>query len=101
MVSKASEDLPDPESPVMTVRVFRGISILMFSNVCWRAPRTTSFVSPITRKVRPHRRCRHPVGRLGPAESFTIAIRARVGQGRAVGMGEDGEKCWRKTVSDS
>src|SRR5437764_13572226 len=40
MVSKASEDLPEPESPVMTVRRSRGISTLMFFRLCWRAPRT-------------------------------------------------------------
>src|SRR5712691_7484417 len=40
MVSKASEDLPDPESPVKTVRVFRGISTVMFLRLCSRAPRT-------------------------------------------------------------
>src|SRR3989442_1436341 len=42
MVSKASEDLPDPESPVMTVRAFRGISTVMFLRLCSRAPRTTN-----------------------------------------------------------
>src|SRR6266851_2085044 len=46
MVSKASEDLPEPERPVMTVREFRGISTLMFLRLCWRAPRITSLVSP-------------------------------------------------------
>src|SRR6266849_10192505 len=47
MVSKASEDLPEPESPVMTVSELRGISTLMFLRLCWRAPRTTSFVRPM------------------------------------------------------
>src|SRR2546428_3972526 len=42
IVSKASEDLPDPESPVMTVRAFRGISTVMFLRLCSRAPRTTN-----------------------------------------------------------
>src|SRR5579859_3303134 len=40
MVSKASEDLPDPLSPVITVKVLRGISTEMFLRLCWRAPRT-------------------------------------------------------------
>src|SRR6266852_326380 len=40
MVSKASDDLPDPLSPVITVRVLRGISTEMFFRLCWRAPRT-------------------------------------------------------------
>src|SRR2546427_10505892 len=42
MVSKASEDLPAPESPVMRVRAFRGISTVMFLRLCSRAPRTTN-----------------------------------------------------------
>src|ERR1700733_5917159 len=45
MVSNASEDLPEPESPVTTVSVPRGISRLIFFRLCWRAPRTTIFVS--------------------------------------------------------
>src|ERR1041385_854589 len=40
MVSKAREDLPEPLSPVITVRVLRGISTEMFFKLCWRAPRT-------------------------------------------------------------
>src|SRR5258708_22270453 len=38
MVSNASEDLPDPLSPVMTVNEFRGIFTLIFRRLCWRAP---------------------------------------------------------------
>src|SRR5271157_1971946 len=40
MMSKARLDLPDPESPVTTVRVPRGISTSMFFRLCCRAPRT-------------------------------------------------------------
>src|SRR5215831_17566499 len=40
MVSNASDDLPEPLSPVMTVKVLRGISTEMFFKLCWRAPRT-------------------------------------------------------------
>src|SRR5579885_1222366 len=40
MVSKASELLPDPDSPVMTVNVFRGISTSIFFKLCCRAPCT-------------------------------------------------------------
>src|SRR5579872_3075179 len=47
MVSKANEDLPEPDRPVMTVRVFRGISRLMFLRLCCRAPRITSLVRPM------------------------------------------------------
>src|SRR5208283_2427298 len=40
MVSKASEDLPEPLRPVMTVRAWRGISTLTFFRLCIRAPCT-------------------------------------------------------------
>src|SRR5918994_801668 len=40
MVSKAREDLPEPDSPVITVKRSRGISTLMFLRLSWRAPRT-------------------------------------------------------------
>src|ERR1039457_4305035 len=40
MVSKASEDLPDPLSPVITVKALRGISTSIFLRLCWRAPCT-------------------------------------------------------------
>src|SRR3989344_9535576 len=40
IVSKASEDFPDPESPVKTIILFRGISTLISLRLCVRAPRT-------------------------------------------------------------
>src|SRR5580658_10093927 len=40
MVSKASDDFPDPLNPVMTVNVLRGISTSMFFRLCCRAPCT-------------------------------------------------------------
>src|SRR5260370_26219408 len=55
MVSKAREDLPDPERPVMTVRVLRGIWTLIFLRLCWRAAGTTSFVRPMIPKRSLHR----------------------------------------------
>lgn len=39
-MSKASELLPDPESPVTTVSVLRGIETEILRRLCWRAPRT-------------------------------------------------------------
>src|SRR5438445_9574310 len=39
MVSKASEDLPEPERPVNTASLSRGISTSMFLRLCSRAPR--------------------------------------------------------------
>ena len=47
MVSNASDDFPEPLSPVITVSVFRGISTLMFFRLCWRAPRTVMFLMAI------------------------------------------------------
>src|ERR1022692_4406944 len=41
MVSKASEDFPDPDTPVTTVRELWGISKSMFLRLWTRAPRTT------------------------------------------------------------
>jgi hypothetical protein len=38
-VSKASEDLPDPERPVMTISFSRGRSTSMFLRLWVRAPR--------------------------------------------------------------
>src|SRR6266567_1752657 len=40
MVSKASEDLPEPDSPVRTTRLSRGMSTSTFLRLCSRAPRT-------------------------------------------------------------
>src|SRR5438105_4907076 len=40
MVSKASEDLPEPDNPVNTIRASRGISRSTFFRLCSRAPRT-------------------------------------------------------------
>src|SRR5436190_2714879 len=40
MVSKASEDLPEPDKPVNTISASRGISRSTFFRLCSRAPRT-------------------------------------------------------------
>src|SRR6185369_11771518 len=39
MVSKASEDLPEPDRPVNTTRLSRGMATSMFFRLCSRAPR--------------------------------------------------------------
>src|SRR4029077_15466391 len=41
IVSKASDDLPDPETPVMTTNLLRGTTTSMFLGLCSRAPRMT------------------------------------------------------------
>src|ERR1044071_8359899 len=45
MVSKARLDLPEPDRPVMTVSVSRGMSISTSFRLCSRAPRTEILVS--------------------------------------------------------
>src|SRR5579884_2334835 len=45
MVSNARLDLPEPESPVITVRLSRAMSTLMPLRLCSRAPRTDIWVS--------------------------------------------------------
>src|SRR5215831_1653629 len=47
MVSKASDDLPEPLSPVITVSVLHGISTEIFFKLCWRAPRTVMLLIAI------------------------------------------------------
>src|SRR5580704_15052687 len=44
MVSNARLDLPEPESPVTTIRLSRGISSEMFLRLCTRAPCTAIVV---------------------------------------------------------
>src|SRR5215470_18870813 len=44
MVSNARLDFPDPESPVTTTRLSRGISSETFFRLCTRAPRTAIVV---------------------------------------------------------
>src|ERR1700693_617945 len=45
MVSKASEDFPEPLKPVITVKVLRGISTSIFFRLCCRAPCTVMRLS--------------------------------------------------------
>src|SRR3970040_209393 len=46
MVSKASELLPEPERPVITTSLSRGMVTSMFLRLCSRAPRTTMALRP-------------------------------------------------------
>ncbi len=39
-VPKASDDLPEPDTPVKTTRALRGITTSTFFRLCSRAPRT-------------------------------------------------------------
>src|SRR5581483_9011725 len=60
MVSKANEDFPDPLRPVITVRLFRGISTSMFFRLCWRAPCTVIRSSMAKKGMRRCLYCRLP-----------------------------------------
>src|SRR5207247_10164104 len=44
MVSKARLDLPEPDNPVTTISLSRGISAVMFFRLCTRAPCTAMVV---------------------------------------------------------
>src|SRR4029078_9103825 len=52
MVSKASEDLPEPDSPVITTSFSRGRSSEMFLRLCSRAPRIEMNLEVITCQCR-------------------------------------------------
>ena len=62
MVSKARDDLPEPLGPVMTVKVLRGISTLMFLRLCCRAPLTVIRVIAMNKDERGMSTPRKPGG---------------------------------------
>jgi len=74
-VSKARDDLPEPERPVKTIILLRGISTVMFFRLCVRAPltiiRSSDFLSFITNLYPP----RQGLGGNYGAEYNTITIR--------------------------
>src|SRR5207253_11139870 len=51
MVSKARLDLPEPDRPVTTMSLSRGISSEMFLRLCTRAPCTAMVVRAAARAV--------------------------------------------------
>src|SRR5262245_13323773 len=75
MVSNAREDLPEPESPVITVSVLRGIATVMSLRLCSRAPRTMRESPDIAmERTQGHgigsivtHSARHPTGGAGPS----------------------------------
>src|SRR6059058_4793865 len=56
MVSKARLDFPEPESPVMQIRRFRGRRTVMSFRLCSRAPCTTSSSAAIKTAIVPGER---------------------------------------------
>src|SRR5260370_16393080 len=76
MVSKASEDLPEPDRPVNTTSLSRGIDSVTFLRLCSRAPRIViwsvgmnleSFLFSCDRKRRAARGHEPPVAAFDPA----------------------------------
>src|SRR3954447_17309399 len=57
IVSKARDDLPDPERPVMQMRRFRGSRTVMSFRLCSRAPWTTSSSAAIRGPLYPANMC--------------------------------------------
>ena len=76
MVSKASEDFPEPDGPVMTTNRFLGMSRSRPRRLCWRAPRIrmASFAGGIR-----DRRGETPIGRPGLSSPLKKPIRATAG----------------------
>src|SRR4051794_39339900 len=77
MVSKASDDLPEPESPVMTTRASRGMETVMSLRLCSRAPETTM---ESWRGI--HNQCMSPADERAPARP-RLADDAESGAARA------------------
>src|SRR5688572_24571169 len=69
IVSKASEDLPDPLTPVITTNLLRGTTTSMFLRLCSRAPRMT-MDSMVWIDV--NRRNRERCSRLRGVEAFGV-----------------------------
>src|SRR5271165_586134 len=71
MVSKASDDLPEPERPVNTTSLSRGMARSMFFRLCSRAPRMVI--------ARPPKRASTPGPSLGSRgggeEDLALAMR--------------------------
>src|SRR6187431_2390740 len=73
MVSNASEDLPEPDRPVITVKRSRGISTLMFFRLCWRAPLTLMRSMAIAKT-------RHSNGQIFTSQVWSAVDWQRYGQ---------------------
>src|SRR5437763_6064245 len=85
MVSKASEDLPEPETPVTTVNALCGISKSTFLRLWTRAPRTTMLSleeTAILTCTEPVQERSSTVGPWDVAESFHYSGERRGGTAR-------------------
>src|SRR5829696_9285386 len=97
MVSNASDDLPEPDSPVMTTSASRGIATVTSLRLCSRAPETTIWACRDTRpsvrngRTEPSNTCSHPFAlceqvpdRVGlqPVRGAVMDLLGAVGRGR-------------------
>ena len=76
MVSNARLDLPEPDKPVTTIRLSRGISREMLRRLWTRAPCTAIVVRAVPREPAP----RDPL----PAVAFVVAAAVRAENGANV-----------------
>src|SRR5215471_2240511 len=93
MVSKARLDLPEPESPVTTTRLSRGISSEMFFRLWTRAPCTAIVVrAAVLVTVREAILWFSPGGHRPPLQKtkecellhFDVALPGQTGRGRSL-----------------
>src|SRR5919108_1236092 len=102
MVSKASDDLPEPERPVNTISLSRGRSSVTFLRLCSRAPWMTRRSEPTSRVYRraatrlpgpvPPRRAASILGGHGPGPPRDPALsrgRGALPQGLRAGLRSD------------
>src|SRR5271170_7302977 len=87
MVSKASDDLPEPESPVITTSRSRGISRSIFLRLCSRAPLMTILSAMLC--VPRRRRAPRVVDRRNHAARVGLAAPGDIVGGAVIGRGTD------------
>src|SRR5207253_4176689 len=95
MVSNARLDLPEPESPVMQISLFRGSRTVMSLRLCSRAPWTTSsseaITDPVYRGASDRTSVRKAARKPAPQASFVgEAVAARVPRPLAGALAETG-----------
>src|SRR5438105_13457244 len=81
MVSKASDDLPDPDSPVKTTSLSRGMVRSTFWRLCSRAPLITMWVC-----------CDGPGGLAPPRPSGMDSLSSPVARPGKPGLGRGGRR---------
>src|SRR5450631_2775131 len=84
MVSNASEDLPDPDSPVNTISWSRGSSRSTFLRLCSRAPRTTIVSLIDGQGTRGTQACRTPVRTSTDLSELSLELVDLVAQARGL-----------------